>query len=105
MNIRALAAAVLTLALAGHAIAQAPQFSNGVRPYVKYGEPVIILTNARVIDGTGAPARENQSILIRDGNVAAMGDAASTKAPEGAAVIDLAGKTVIPGLVMFHEHL
>ena len=105
MNIRALGAAFLSLAFAGHLIAQAPQFANAVRPYVKHGEPVIILTNARVIDGTGGPARENQSILIRDGNIAGVGDASSVKAPEGAAIIDLAGKTVVPGLVMFHEHL
>src|SRR5688572_13699125 len=104
MNIRAFAAAVLTLALAGHVIAQGPQFANGVRPYVKHGESVIILINARVIDGTGAPARENQSILIRDGNIAAIGEAVRTNAPEGGVIIDLAGKTVIPGLVMFHEH-
>ncbi|MDQ3420875.1 MAG: amidohydrolase family protein [Acidobacteriota bacterium] len=105
MQIRVLAAGILTLALAGPMTAQAPQFSNAVRPFVKHGEPVIILNNARVIDGTGSPARENQSIVIRDGNIAAVGDAATVKPPDGAIAIDLAGKTVIPGLVMFHEHL
>ena len=105
MHTRALAACFLTLALAGHMSAQPPQLSNVVRGFVKHAEPVIVLTNVRVIDGTGSPARENQSIVIRDGNIAAVGDASGIKAPEGAMVIDLAGKTVIPGLVMFHEHL
>lgn len=74
-------------------------------PYVVAREPVIALTNVRVIDGTGAPAREAQTIVLRDGKIAAMGPAISTAVPAGAAVRDLAGKTVIPGLVMLHEHL
>ena len=43
--------------------------------------------------------------MIRDGNIAAMGDAARVTPPAGATVIDLTGKSVIPGLVMVHEHL
>ena len=62
-------------------------------------------THARVIDGTGAPAREDQTIVIRDGNIAAIGDAARTAPPAGATIVDLTGKSVIPGLVMLHEHL
>jgi imidazolonepropionase-like amidohydrolase len=86
-------------------LAQAPRFSNAVRNFVKVDAPVVALTNARVIDGTGAPARENQTLILRGGNIADMGDASRVKAPEGATVIDLAGKSVIPGLVMVHEHL
>ncbi len=74
-------------------------------PFIVAAEPVIALTNARVIDGTGAPAREGQTIVIRDSRVAALGPSASTAIPTGAAVRDLTGKTVIPGLVMLHEHL
>ncbi|MEX2661229.1 MAG: amidohydrolase family protein [Vicinamibacterales bacterium] len=96
---------VLAVVAGGVASAQQPSFSNAVRGYVKHAEPVIVLTNARVIDGTGAPARENQTLVIRGGNIAELGDAARIKTPEGAVVVDLAGKTVIPGLVMFHEHL
>jgi enamidase len=58
-----------------------------------------------VIDGTGAPAREDQTLIIRDGRIAAVGASGSTAVPSGAQVIDLAGKSVIPGLVMVHEHL
>jgi enamidase len=105
MQMRVLSAGILTLALGGVMTARAPQLSNAVRPFVKYAEPVIVLTNARVIDGTGSPARENQSMVIREGTIASVGDAAKITAPEGAVTIDLAGKTVLPGLVMFHEHL
>jgi enamidase len=86
-------------------LAQPPQFSTTVRNFVKVDAPVVVLTNVRVIDGTGAPPRERQTIVIRDGNIAALGDSARVAAPEGATLIDLTGKSVIPGFVMVHEHL
>ena len=67
--------------------------------------PVIALTNVRVIDGTGAPARDQQTLIIRDGTIAELGDASRVTPPPGAEVIDLAGQSVMPGLVMLHEHL
>ena len=73
--------------------------------FIKTTGPVIALTHVRVIDGTGAPARADQTIVIRDGTISAMGDSAKVPAPEGATVVDLTGKSVIPGLVMLHEHL
>jgi len=85
--------------------AQAPQFSQAVRGFIKVDAPVIALTHVRVIDGTGAPAKEDQTIVIRAGTIAEIGDAARVKAPEGATALDLTGKSVIPGLVMVHEHL
>jgi imidazolonepropionase-like amidohydrolase len=85
-------------------IAQQPP-ANPLAPYIKVPAGVIALTHARVIDGTGAPARENQTIDIRDGNSGALGNDAPPPPPPGATVIDLAGKSVIPGLVMMHEHL
>ena len=85
--------------------AQRPQVTNGTRPYVKVDAPVVALTHTRVIDGTGAPARADQTLIIRDGNIADVGNAAAVTVPEGATVIDLTGKSVMPGLVMLHEHL
>ena len=99
-----LMAAAALLVGAGLA-AQPPQFSDQVRGFIKVDAPVVALTNARVIDGTGAPAKENQTIVIRGGTIAEVGDAARVKAPDGATIIDLTGKSVIPGLVMVHEHL
>jgi enamidase len=105
MHTRPLAAGVLAVAFAGQFAAQRPQFSQAVQGFIKVDAPVIALTGARVIDGTGAPAEENQTLVIRDGRIADLGAAGGVKIPEGAVTIDLAGKTVIPGLVMFHEHL
>ena len=59
----------------------------------------ILFENARVID----PSRgldETGSVLIRDGKIVAAGaDARNQGAPEGAEIIDLNGKAVLPGLV------
>jgi imidazolonepropionase-like amidohydrolase len=107
--IRNAASAVVVGALASllcsPAASQPPQGNDPVRQYVKVDAPVIALTHARVIDGTGAAAKEDQTLVLRDGNIAEIGDAAKVKAPDGATVIDLTGKSVIPGLVMVHEHL
>lgn len=95
-------AAIAGLALL--AAAQAPN-PNARANFVKIDAPVVVLAHARLIDGTGAPARENQTLVIRNGAIAAVGDAAAVAAPEGARVVDLAGRSVLPGYVMMHEHL
>src|SRR4051812_44095884 len=99
------ACALLALATAASLNAQRPTLSPAVRAYVTVDTPVVALIHARVIDGTGAPARDDQTLVIRDGTIAALGDAHSVAVPAGAQVIDLTGRTVIPGLVMVHEHL
>jgi imidazolonepropionase-like amidohydrolase len=95
----------LILLIAAAFAVQAPAMSKNVQQYVRTSAPVIALTNVRVIDGTGAPARANQTLVIRNGVIAEIGDAARVTPPQGAEVIDLTGRSVIPGLVMLHEHL
>ncbi|MDP1857837.1 MAG: amidohydrolase family protein [Gemmatimonadaceae bacterium] len=85
--------------------AQRPSLSAAVRHFVRVDTSLLALTNARVIDGTGAPTREQQTIVIRDGVIAALGPSASVAIPTGAQVMDMTGKSVMPGLVMVHEHL
>jgi imidazolonepropionase-like amidohydrolase len=58
---------------------------------------------ARVIDGTGKPAIENATLLVRDGRVEAVGK--HIKIPAGAQRIDATGKTIIPGLINAHGHV
>ena len=85
---------------------QGPQFSETVRGFIAHSEPTIVLTNARVIDGTGKPPSENQTIVIRNGMIAEIhGPGSKARLPADVATVDLTGKTVIPGFVMFHEHL
>jgi imidazolonepropionase-like amidohydrolase len=82
-----------------------PTLSQAVRQYVVVDTTVVALTHARVIDGTGAAPREDQTIVIRDGNIVGLGPSSSTAPPANARLIDLTGKSVIPGLIMMHEHL
>jgi imidazolonepropionase-like amidohydrolase len=98
--------AVLALAaLAAPLSAQPrPPVTDAVRPFVSVDAPVVALTHVRVVDGTGAPARDDQTIVIRGGRIEAVGPAAGTRPPPGARVMELRGHTVIPGLVSLHEH-
>lgn len=85
--------------------AQRAPVGPATRSFVRFDTSVLALTNVRVIDGTGAAPREHQTVVVRDGRIAAIGPSASTVVPAGGQILDLAGKTVMPGLVMVHEHL
>jgi len=103
------AAAGLMLAAAASVRVRAqgarPTLSPAVREVVAIDTNIVALTHVRVIDGTGAPARADQTVIVRDGRIAQIGAAAAVAVPSGARVLDLTGKSVIPGLVMVHEHL
>jgi imidazolonepropionase-like amidohydrolase len=98
----ALAACSATAAVA---VAQAPSLSPATRAFVSMDAPKLALVHARVIDGTGAAPRENQVLLVERGLISAVGDSAQVAVPAGARVVDLAGRTVLPGFVMVHEHM
>jgi imidazolonepropionase-like amidohydrolase len=82
-----------------------PKISPGVRPLVREDYPVLALTNVRLIDGTGRAPRTDQTVIIIDGKIAAIGPTDSTKPPANAKILDLTGYTVIPGLVGMHDHM
>jgi imidazolonepropionase-like amidohydrolase len=81
-----------------------PSRSAEVQKYVSVDAPVVAVTHVRVIDGTGAPAKDDQTLVIRAGRIESVGPAASVKPPAGAKVVDGAGQTVLPGLVGMHDH-
>src|SRR5262249_32093924 len=83
---------------------QSPRLSE-VRAFIKIEAPVLALTQVRVIDGTGAPAREDQTIIISGGKILSVGDSTKIKTPSDAKVMEMTGKTVLPGLVGMHNHL
>jgi imidazolonepropionase-like amidohydrolase len=95
----------LPLALLTTAAFAQGRFLPGIKPFLAQDAQVYALAHVRVIDGTGAAPREDQTVIVDHGKIAAVGPAASTMAPAGAPVLDLAGHTVIPGIVGMHEHL
>jgi imidazolonepropionase-like amidohydrolase len=101
-------AIVLMVAGSVALVAQAvsPQgLSPQVRGFVKVDAPTVALTHVRVVDGTGAAAREDQTVVISKGKIESVSDAASASVPKDAQVLDLHGYSVIPGLVGMHDHI
>jgi imidazolonepropionase-like amidohydrolase len=98
-------AAAVFLFVSGCASAQT--LSPQVKAFVKVDAPTISLAHVRVIDGTGAPAREDQTIVLSHGKIESVSDSASANVPNNkdAQVLDLRGYTVIPGLVGMHDHM
>jgi imidazolonepropionase-like amidohydrolase len=102
---------ILSLVAANAALAQdddlAPPPSaaqpNPDAKFVAYDQPTIAFTHAEIVDGTGAAPRYDQTLIVKDGRIAAIG--AHAAVPKGATVIDARGKTLLPGFVMVHEHL
>ncbi|MCA8901470.1 MAG: amidohydrolase [Hyphomonas sp.] len=70
--------------------------------YAPYPNAPVLITNATILDGEGARI-ENGSLLIQGGKVTALG--LEIAAPEGAVVIDAAGRWVTPGIIDNHSHL
>lgn len=63
------------------------------------------LINARLIDGTGRPAVERATLVIKDGRIESVGPSSTIKPPAGAMIVDLSGKTIVPGFINAHGHL
>ncbi len=93
--------AVTPAALGAQAVGS---LSPDVRQYVIVPERSVALTNVRIVDGTGAPPIDGATIVIENGKITSVGPAAQAKVPVGARTVDLAGHTVIPGLVGMHNH-
>src|SRR5438477_7026129 len=91
------------LVLCSFAVAQ--NLSPEVKQFVKVDAPIVVLQHVRVIDGTGAPAREDQTVLVSNGKVESVANAASASVPKGSQVLDLHGYSVLPGLVGMHDHM
>ncbi|UAY50977.1 amidohydrolase family protein [Ferruginibacter albus] len=82
----------------------AQQFTKDVKEYISIDTPVIALLHVKIIDGTGSSAKLDQTIIINKGIIEKVGDAAAVGIPKNCYAIDCTGKTIIPGMVMMHEH-
>jgi imidazolonepropionase-like amidohydrolase len=101
----AIAAFVVASPLAAAPVVAPPApLGPDVQPYVSIPAGQIALTHVRVIDGTGAAAMEDMTVLINGARIGAV-QAASAPIPAGYRTIDGTGETVIPGIVGMHNHL
>ena len=82
-----------------------PQPAPETPDFIRARGPLTAIEHVLVIDGTGAAPRANQTILIDNGRIAAIGPDGSVAIPAGASRIDGRGRTAIPGLVGMHEHM
>jgi imidazolonepropionase-like amidohydrolase len=92
---------MLVLVCASFGLRAQSNQSGGPGPSPKW----VAIKAGTLIDGMGDSPKMNQVIVIRDNKIWAVGDAASTKIPEGARVIDLSNATVMPGMIESHTHL
>src|SRR5438128_8036383 len=65
----------------------------------------IVFQGARLIDGTGKPPVENSVVVVEGDRITAVGAAGKTSAPKGARVVDLRGRTIVPGFINGHGHV
>src|ERR1700730_10720966 len=100
------------LLLVGMATGSIGSVAQGPTPerqqFIRVEAPVVVLTHVRIIDGTGAPALDDQTIVIADGKIKSIGPG-SPGAPANlgtnAQTVDLQGYTALPGLVGMHDHM
>jgi len=75
------------------------------KEFIRVPAGTIALTHVRVLDGTGIPARDNQTIVIEGGRIREIGETARVSLKDVVQTLDLEGETAMPGLVGMHDHL
>jgi imidazolonepropionase-like amidohydrolase len=68
------------------------------------GEKVIALTGATLIDGRGGDPLPNAVIILRQDRIEAVGKSGEVPVPSDAEKVNLAGMTILPGLIDAHYH-
>ncbi|MDR3446838.1 amidohydrolase family protein [Dyella sp.] len=100
---------LFTLAFAGLQVTASASAADSKPPsdkdFVAYDQPLVAFIHATVVDGTGAKAMRDQTLVIDKGRITALGRSSKVKVPQNAKVIDAQGKTLMPGFVMVHEHM
>jgi imidazolonepropionase-like amidohydrolase len=92
-----------SLSIGSASVVQGPAADR--QQFIRVEAPVVVLTHVRIIDGTGAPARDDQTIVIADGKIQSVGTSAPPGLPANARTLDLGGYTALPGLVGMHDHM
>lgn len=66
---------------------------------------VVLLKGARIVTMKGTEVIENGDILVVNNRIKAVGPSGSLQIPSGAKVLDINGKTIVPGFVDTHSHM
>jgi imidazolonepropionase-like amidohydrolase len=82
-----------------------PSFSTAVKKYIEYDSSVIAFTHCILADVTHLKVEADQTVVVRNGTIAMIGESKKLSVPPGCTVIDLTGKSLLPGLVLLHEHM
>jgi imidazolonepropionase-like amidohydrolase len=85
--------------------AKSQKFSPLVNSFISVNNDTIALVHALVIDGTGQPAKSDQTIIIIKGRITGINNFARIQIPPNTRIIDCTNKTIIPGMIMMHEHM
>src|SRR5580693_3136182 len=80
-------------------------FSAVVKKYIDYDTSVIVFTHCRLADVKHLKVLEDQTVIVRNGLITAVDESKKLSAPPGSSVIDLTGKSLLPGFVLLHEHM
>lgn len=84
---------------------EATEFKIPLRYAQDIPEGSLLLQNARILTMEDSEVLETGDILIRNNRIQAVGPTGSLQVPEGAKVMDLSGKTIVPGFVDTHAHM
>ncbi len=85
-------------------VVDAQRFVPSVSKYISDSTETIAFRDVKIIDGTGNPSKEHQSVIISKGHILQIGNVQDIVIPVNAKLINCTGKTMIPGMVMLHEH-
>lgn len=102
--ITAAASIIGSAVAAAPVLAPPPQLGPDVSAFVKVPAGQVAITHLHIIDGTGAPPMDDQTLLIDGAKIAAI-QPASAPVPAGYRMIDGSGETAMPGIVGMHNHL
>ena len=94
---------LLLLSVVISGLAQTP--SPERQQFIRVEAPLVALVHVRVIDGTGAAPRDDQTVVIADGKIQSIAPSATANVPPNAQLLDLKGYSVLPGLVGMHDHM
>jgi hypothetical protein len=81
------------------------KLSQSVLKYVKFSSDTLALTNVTFFDGKGNFAKDNQTLIVINGYFQSIGLSSEIDIPKNATILNLKGKSIIPGIVGVHNHL